>query len=198
MVILLSFNPGRTMLGVLDARSMINKGSFLANSVTSDDFDFFCLAETHVRSSDTNSFLQSITPDFVLLQRPRISGIGGGVCVFIRCSYTPQKIEAPVYSSFEKIVVAIVLPRCTLLFACVYHPPGSCTCNFVEELISFVGFLSSINCVYYICGDFNIHVDVPVGDGDKFYTFLISCDLKQSASQPTHLHSHILILIIPQ
>ena len=38
----------------------------------------------------------------------------------------------------------------------------------------------SINYSYYICGDFNIHVDVPVGDGHKFITFLDLCDLKQS------------------
>ena len=33
-------------------------------------------------------------------------------------------------------------------------------------------------------GDFHIHVDIPVGDGYKFMTFLDSCDLKQSVNQP--------------
>ena len=61
--------------------------------------------------------------------------------------------------------------------------------------MSFLGFLSSVNCSYYICGDFNIHVDVPVGDGYKFMTCLDSCDLKQLVNQPTHLHGHILDLI---
>ena len=62
--------------------------------------------------------------------------------------------------------------------------------------MSFVGFLSSINSSYYICGDFHIHVDVTVGDGHKFMTFLDSCDLKQLVNQPTHLRSHILDLIL--
>ena len=62
--------------------------------------------------------------------------------------------------------------------------------------MSFVGFLSSINSSYYICGDFNIHVDVPVSDGYKFMTCLDSCDLKQLVNQPTHLHGHILDLIL--
>ena len=61
--------------------------------------------------------------------------------------------------------------------------------------MSFVGFLSSINSLYYIYGDFNIHVDVPVGDGHKFMTFLDSCDLKQLVNQPNHLRGHILDLI---
>ena len=66
----------------------------------------------------------------------------------------------------------------SLLLACIYCPPGSCTYNFQQEFRSFVGFLS-INSSYYICGVFNIHVDVLVGDGYKFMTFLVSCDLKK-------------------
>ena len=62
--------------------------------------------------------------------------------------------------------------------------------------MSLVGFRSSINSSYYICSDFNIHVDVPVGDGYKFMTCLHSCDLKQLVNQPTHLHGHILDLIL--
>ena len=50
--------------------------------------------------------------------------------------------------------------------------------------MSFVGYLLSINSSYYICGDFNIHVDVSVGDGYIFITFLDSCDLKQSHIGP--------------
>ena len=62
--------------------------------------------------------------------------------------------------------------------------------------MSFVSFLSSINSSYHIFGDFNIHVDVPGGDGYKFITFLDSCDLKQFVNQPTHLLGHTLDLIL--
>ena len=93
-------------------------------------------------------------------------------------------------------MVSIGLHGRSLLLACIYHPPGSYTCNFQEEFMSFVGFLSCFNSSYYICGDFNIHVDVPVGDGYKFMTFLDSCDLKQSVNKPTHLHGHMLDLIL--
>ena len=49
---------------------------------------------------------------------------------------------------------------------------------------------------YYICGDFNIHVNVLFGDGYKFITFPDSCDLKQLVNQPTHFHGHILDVIL--
>ena len=62
--------------------------------------------------------------------------------------------------------------------------------------MSFVGFLSSINSSYYICGDFNIHDEFPDGDAYKFMTFLDLCDLKQLVNQPTHLHGHTLNLIL--
>ena len=83
-------------------------------------------------------------------------------------------MESPFYQSFENMVVSVGLHSHTLLLACVYCPPGSCTYNFQEAFMSFVGFLSSINSSYHIFGDFNIHVDVPGGDGYKFMTFLDS------------------------
>ena len=30
---------------------------------------------------------------------------------------------------------------------------------------NIVSFVPSIDSAYYICGDFNIHIDVPGGDG---------------------------------
>ena len=62
-------------------------------------------------------------------------------------------------------MVSLGLHGHSLLLACVYSPPVSCTCNFQEEFMSFVGFLSSVNSSYHIFGDFNIQVDVP-GDDD--------------------------------
>ena len=171
----MSLNPGPLTLSVLNARSVRNKGPLLADMVASNGLYSLCLTETHIRPFDSESFLQSITPpDFIFPHRPRPSGIGGSVGFFIRSSYRPHKIEFPFYQSFKNMLVSIGRHSHSLLLACIYRPPGSCTCKFQEEFMSFVGFLSSITSSYYICGDFNIHVDVPVGDGYKFMTFLDS------------------------
>ena len=133
-----------------------------------------------VASNDLDNFLRSITPpDFAFPHRPHPSGIGGGIGFFIRSSYRPHKIESPFYQSFENMVVSIGLQSHLLFLACICRPPGSCSINFLEEFMSFVGFLSTIKSSYYICGDFNIHVDVSDGDGYKVMTVLDSCDLKQ-------------------
>ena len=64
-----SLNPGPLLLGVLNDRSVRNKGPLLADIVTSHDLDF-CLTETHVHLSDTDSFPRSITPpDFIFFSK---------------------------------------------------------------------------------------------------------------------------------
>ena len=73
-----SLNPRPITLGVLNARAIRNKGPLLANTVTSNDRDFLCLTETHVRPSDSD-FLWTITPsDYIFPQRP----LGGGIVFF--------------------------------------------------------------------------------------------------------------------
>ena len=75
------------------------------------------------------------------------------------------------------------------------RPPGPCS-FFLDEFMSFVCFLSSVDGNYFICGDFNIHIDVPCTDSYKFESLLESCNLTQSVNNTTHLHGHILDLIL--
>ena len=96
------------MLGSVNARSIRHKGPLLTDTIASHTFDFLCLTETHIRTTDSDSFLRSFTPDgFSLIHRPRLSGIGGGVGFFIRDSYKYPKVDTPNYSSFENIVISV-------------------------------------------------------------------------------------------
>ena len=54
-------NPCLLTLGVFNARSVRNKGPLLADMVASNDLDFLCLTETHIRPFDSDSFLRPIT-----------------------------------------------------------------------------------------------------------------------------------------
>ena len=50
--------------------------------------------------------------------------------------------------------------------------------------------------MYFICGDFNIHIDAPCTDSHKLKALLESCNLRQSVNNTTRLHGHILDLIL--
>ena len=53
-------NPGPLTLGILNARSVRNKGPLLANIVASNDLDFLCLMETHIRPFDSDSLFYGL------------------------------------------------------------------------------------------------------------------------------------------
>ena len=135
----------------------------------------------HIPTTDSDSFRGSLT-------RPRSSGIGGGVGFFIHDSYKYRRMDTPNYSSFEHLVISVSVSCRTLLLDMLFH--------FLDEFMSFACFLSSVDCNYFICGDFNIHIDVPCTDSQKLKALLESCKLRQSVNNTTHLHSHILDLIL--
>ena len=58
----ISVNPG-PVLGLVNARSIRNKGQLLSDITSAHNLDFFCLTETHIRTSDTDSLLKSVTPN---------------------------------------------------------------------------------------------------------------------------------------
>ena len=84
----------------------------------------------------------------------------------------------------------------TLLLASIFRPPGPCSSIFLDEFMSFVCFLSSVNCNYFICCDFNIHIDEPCTNSYKLESLLESCNPTQSVNYTTHLQGHILDLIL--
>ena len=126
-----AMNPGQVVLGSVNVRSIQNNGPLLSDTIASHTFDFLCLTETHIRTTDSDNFLHSLTPDgFSLIHRPHSTGIGGGVGFFIRESYKCCNVDTPNYSSFENIVISVSVTGRTLLLASTYRPPGPCSSIF--------------------------------------------------------------------
>ena len=69
---------------MINCRSVRNKGPTIADIVSSRSLDLLVITKTHIRSTDTNSLLHSITPSgYKLCHRPGAHGLGGGVGFFV-------------------------------------------------------------------------------------------------------------------
>ena len=69
--------------------------------------------------------------------------------------------------------------------------------RFFHEFSVYIESLVMCNELLLICGDFNIHMDVP-SDADtiRLKDLLNSKGLLQHVKRPTHIHGHTLDLII--
>ena len=121
----------------------IHKGPLLHGLIQCSDLDI--LVETHIRPTDTDGLLNSLTPpNYNLIQKPRCTGLGGGVGFLCRKSFSPSIVSSPVFRSFEIIILSFRSDYNSFVVACVYHAPGSCTTQFLEDFLAFSGSLSSI------------------------------------------------------
>ena len=193
----ISLNPGPISFGFANCRSVRNKGALIADTIATNSLDMLAACETHIKHTDTDYLIRSITPPgFKLFQSPRPRGGGGGVGLFLRSEVTVGVIDIPVYTSFESIAISTGNCSQHLTIASIYRPPGACTSLFMDEFMSFVSVLSSRCLSFIICGDFNFHVDTDCSDRVKFYNLIDCCDLHQHVTQPTHLHGHTLDLLL--
>ena len=88
-----------------NSRSVRNKGPLISELLLAHKIDILAIAETHIRFVETPSFLDSITPPgFKFFQRPRLSGLGGGVGFLVNKSISCKVVDSPSYNSFENIV----------------------------------------------------------------------------------------------
>ena len=190
-------NPGPTNFGFVNCRSIRNKGPLLHYLIQGGDLDILGLVETHIRPTDTDGLLNSPTPaNYNLIQKPRCTGVGGGVSFLCRKSFSPSIVSSLVFRSFEIIILSFRSDYNSFVAACVYRSPGSCTTQFLEDFLALSGFLSSSGSNFIICGDINVHQDVECGDRSRFNDILQCCSLSQCVSGPAHILGHTLNILI--
>lgn len=105
-------------------------------------------------------------------------------------------------SSFEVSEWLVVFGSVRLRVVIVYRPTYCAehpltTSVFFHEFSVYLESLVVCNELLLICDDFNIHMDVP-SDADtiRLKDLLNSMGLGQHVKRPTHIHGHILDLII--
>ena len=83
-----------------------------------------------------------------------------------------------------------------MIFDALYRPSASSVQVFLEDFLSYIGFLSSLSSSFVVCGNFNIHVDSASPLLYEFKSVIDACCLTQYIGFPTHLHGHTLDLLL--
>ena len=114
--------------------------------------------------------------------------------LFVNHNIQFKIVDRPSYKSFENIAITTGSPAFVMAF--VYRPPGSYSDAFCDKFFNLLVYLSSVGQNFLICGDFNIHVDTTSKESEKFLNCLETCNINQHTHNPSHLHGHILNLIL--
>ena len=188
-------NQGPVNLRLVNSCSIRNKEPLSGDTIVSNNLDILALPETHIQIYCTDSLLKSVTPfGFQLTHRPRTTGRSVIVGILTGKELPTKIVDALTFSTFENIVISVATLSKSFVIAYVYRTPGLCSLAFLMTSC-FCGFLSSLISSFTIC-DFNVHVDTDCIDQQKFLNLVDSSNLVQSVNKPTHLHGHILDLIL--
>ena len=149
----ISLNPGPISFGVVNCRSVRNKGPSISGIMSTHSLILLAMTETHIRPTDNDSFCHSITPaGFKLCHRLRSHGLGGGVGFFLNENIKFKILDSPTYTSFENIVIGIGSSTSPFTIACVYRPPGSCSDEFFDQFLNLFEYLSSVSSSFLCAG----------------------------------------------
>ena len=136
-----ALNPVPLKFGFANCRSIRNRGPTICGEVKTGNFDVFGLNDTHIKTLDTPSFLNDLTPeDFSLGHTNRENKRGGGVGFFIKLALDLKTIHSTEFFSLENHTVSLTFDGCHMFLGVIYRPPALSVVEIFEAFLSYMGF----------------------------------------------------------
>ena len=144
-------NRGPTNFWFVNYRSILNKGPLLHDLIQCRDLDILALAETHIRPTDTNVILTSLTSaNYNFFKNLQCTGLDGGVG-FQRRKISSSIVSSPVFRSFESIILSfksvhnifVAVPPTRLMYYSVIGRFFCCFEDFCHKLVPISSFVAT-------------------------------------------------------
>ena len=189
--------------GLLNARSIGNKSSTVADIITEGLHDVFLITETWHTSAEDTALRRCVPPGYMCLEAARPSrNIAvtnhGGVAAIITKRLKSKVIRSvSKVTSFESLCFSVTNCSNTVIILLVYRT-GPVTDMFFSELQSYLETIALYKCQIIISGDFNIHVERQNdNDAIRLNEILRNFDCRQHVSHSmTHRDGGTLDLVI--
>lgn len=164
-----------------------NKDSLCQMIDDSKHIDIISLSETHLSDSEE---AQVQLDGYTFINRPRKTGKGGGVGVYISSSVPFHRRLDLERDGIECIWIEILFPKSKgILIGFIYRPPSSSKhlcADFENKLESMLSAVSSENKECILTGDINCNYLVS-SDNKELKAMLLSFGLKQLIKDPTRV-----------
>lgn len=166
------------------------------------------IVETRLKARGDEALCADLTPSgYAMKSFPRLSGRrGGGIAVIYKESLAKHLTFTSefsfIHAAFELLQVSLTSTHSVLHFMCVYRPWPTLKnklteTNFFDQFPDFLDHCNSIHGNLCLLGDFNFHVDcLHNRSAVKFLEHIDMFDLKQTVTESTQRHDHILDLVI--
>ena len=190
-------------LCLINAQSIRNKTVDLVDYVYENKFDLVAITETWLRDIDDAIRVELCPDGYKFVDFPRVRCGGGGIGLLYKNNLRVTTIRSGEEDSFEysELLVEVSSSR-KLRVVIVYRPPYSehhkiSIGTFIRQFSNYMESVILSKEHLLVLGDFNIHLDVSDdADAVKFHDLLESLGLEQHVTKSTHIHGHILDLVI--
>lgn len=193
--------------GLWNGQSIREKTASVCDLVISTKLDILAITESWLRGNNADNCIaadiEETLQGFTLFSKPRQDRNGGGIALVIRKDFNIKQNECFNFRSMEYTDLTISSTNNSNFRLVVVYRLDRIKKTKVPISVFFDEFLTLMESFnlesgnVLLCGDFNIHVDLPNSPTPKkFLDIISSLGLHQHVSKSTHRHGHTLDLLI--